>query len=132
MKLEPDQSSCGWIAPGGASHDTQAAVQHGAPRTCNFTPETDRVRDADGDQKYARLVALKARYDPADLFRLEPEHPGQPRGHDALARPSKLQETEARRQPRNPSGESSDPTPTVSTAIRPLYSRCKFRPDVQC
>lgn len=36
----------------------------------NFTPETDRVRDAYGDQKYARLVALKARYDPTNLFRL--------------------------------------------------------------
>lgn len=36
----------------------------------NFTPETDRVRDAYGDQKYARLVAFRARYDPTNLFRL--------------------------------------------------------------
>jgi FAD/FMN-containing dehydrogenase len=35
----------------------------------NFTPE-DRVRDAYGDAKYTRLVALKDRYDPDNLFRL--------------------------------------------------------------
>jgi FAD/FMN-containing dehydrogenase len=35
----------------------------------NFTPE-DRVRDAYGSAKYARLQALKARYDPDNLFRL--------------------------------------------------------------
>jgi Berberine and berberine like len=36
----------------------------------NFTPEPDRVRDAYGDDEYARLVALKDSYDPANLFRL--------------------------------------------------------------
>jgi len=35
----------------------------------NFTPE-DRVRDAYGAEKYTRLVALKDRYDPGNLFRL--------------------------------------------------------------
>jgi FAD/FMN-containing dehydrogenase len=36
----------------------------------NFTPEHDRVRDGYGEQKYARLVELKDRYDPANMFRL--------------------------------------------------------------
>jgi FAD/FMN-containing dehydrogenase len=44
----------------------------------NFTPE-DRVRDAYGD-KYAHLVALKDRYDPENLFRLNQNIPPS-RGH---------------------------------------------------
>jgi FAD/FMN-containing dehydrogenase len=35
----------------------------------NFTPETDRIRDAYGDVKYERLVTLKDKYDPDNLFR---------------------------------------------------------------
>ena len=35
----------------------------------NFTPE-DRVREGYGDAKYERLVGLKDRYDPDNLFRL--------------------------------------------------------------
>ena len=36
----------------------------------NFTPEADRVRDAYGDEKYERLVALKNKYDPNNLFHM--------------------------------------------------------------
>jgi FAD/FMN-containing dehydrogenase len=51
----------------------------------NFTPE-DRVRDAYGAAKYERLVAVKDRYDPDNLFRLNQNiKPSRTTGHAALA-----------------------------------------------
>jgi FAD/FMN-containing dehydrogenase len=51
----------------------------------NFTPE-DRVRDAYGAEKYARLVAVKDRYDPDNLFQLNQNiKPGRATGHAAFA-----------------------------------------------
>jgi hypothetical protein len=38
----------------------------------NFTPEAHRVRGAYPDDTYARPVALKDTYDPANLFCLNP------------------------------------------------------------
>jgi len=51
----------------------------------NFTPE-NRVRDAFGDQKYERLVALKDRYDPENLFRLNQNI--EPSGHRGTPAPT--------------------------------------------
>jgi len=36
----------------------------------NFTPESDRVRDAYDDDNYNRLVEGKDTYDPTNLFHL--------------------------------------------------------------
>jgi len=49
----------------------------------NFTPETDRVRDAYGRDTYERLVAVKDSYDPDNLFRMNQNvapstHTGEP------------------------------------------------------
>jgi FAD/FMN-containing dehydrogenase len=52
----------------------------------NFTPEEDRVRDAYGAEKYERLVALKDKYDPDNLFRGNQNiKPSRATGEPALA-----------------------------------------------
>jgi FAD/FMN-containing dehydrogenase len=53
----------------------------------NFTPEKDRVRDAYGARKYKRLVALKDKYDPDNLFHLNQNiKPSKRAAESALAR----------------------------------------------
>jgi FAD/FMN-containing dehydrogenase len=52
----------------------------------NFTREEDRVRDAYGGEKYERLVALKDKYDPDNLFRGNQNiKPSRASGEPALA-----------------------------------------------
>jgi hypothetical protein len=52
----------------------------------SFTPEQDRVRDAYGEAKYARLVARKDNCDPDNLFRLNQNiKPTKQAGEPALA-----------------------------------------------
>ncbi len=42
----------------------------GAPLTFSADTGDERVRATYGEEKYARLVALKDKYDPENLFRL--------------------------------------------------------------
>ena len=52
----------------------------------NFTPESDRVRDAYGAEVYQRLVQLKDKYDPANLFQHNQNiAPSRATGEPALA-----------------------------------------------
>ena len=72
------------IAANRAFCDAMRPYTTGAPYL-NFTGE-DRVREAFGADKYARLVALKDRYDPDNLFRLNQNiRPSTQAGEPAMA-----------------------------------------------
>jgi FAD/FMN-containing dehydrogenase len=72
------------IAANRAFCDAMRPYTTGAPYL-NFTGE-NRVREAFGEDKYARLVALKDRYDPDNLFRLNQNiRPSTQAGEPALA-----------------------------------------------
>jgi FAD/FMN-containing dehydrogenase len=70
-----------WMEPDGATAEAQIAWARGLAEDLkphvvegvylNYTSDEgeDRVRSSYGEQKYARLVALKDRYDPTNLFR---------------------------------------------------------------
>jgi FAD/FMN-containing dehydrogenase len=68
---------CAWENPAddvGVIAATRAFAKAMEPHTTgaaylNFTPEDDRVRDGYGAAKHERLVALKDKYDPGNLFR---------------------------------------------------------------
>jgi FAD/FMN-containing dehydrogenase len=52
----------------------------------NFTPEADKVRAAYGEEKWGRLVALKDKYDPDNLFQHNQNiAPSRETGEPALA-----------------------------------------------
>jgi FAD/FMN-containing dehydrogenase len=73
------------IAANRAFADAMRAFGTGAAYL-NFTPEGDRVREAYGDEKYQRLVELKDKYDPENLFRLNQKiKPSRAAGEPALA-----------------------------------------------
>jgi hypothetical protein len=81
-----------WMEPDEATADAQMAWARGLaedlrPHTTdgvylNFTSDEgeDRVRSTYGPEKYDRLVALKDRYDPGNLFRLNQNIPPSGRG----------------------------------------------------
>jgi hypothetical protein len=72
------------LAAGRAFAGAMRPFADGSPYL-NFTPEADRVRDAYTGSTYVRLVALKDKYEPDNLFQLnqniapspKPERDGQ-------------------------------------------------------
>ena len=64
---------------------TRASSPGAGSAIAGLSPEADRTWVACGDVKYARLVALKDRCDPANLFRLNQNiRPGRPAAEQAL------------------------------------------------
>ncbi len=59
-----DERMIGWVRE---FSDAMSRFSTGAAYL-NFTPDSDRVRAAYGDEKHEKLVALKDRYDPENLF----------------------------------------------------------------
>jgi hypothetical protein len=76
-----------WMDPGPEAYETHMAwgrdlqadlAAHTVPGVyLNFTSDSglERVRSSYGEDRYARLVALKDRYDPGNLFRLNQNIP---------------------------------------------------------
>jgi FAD/FMN-containing dehydrogenase len=89
-RAAPWQYHCygSWVAGDDAGHTDWVRATEQALRpwaagrmSLNFVSEVsaDRVRAAFGDEKYRRLVALKDRYDPTNLFRMNQNIPPTPR-----------------------------------------------------
>ena len=70
--MEPDeqtaQAHIAWAR--GLAEDLEPHVVDGVYLNYTSDEGEDRVRSSYGEEKYARLVALKDRYDPGNLFRL--------------------------------------------------------------
>jgi FAD/FMN-containing dehydrogenase len=62
------ESEMAWVRHWGEL--TEPYTRAGAPLTFSADTGAERVRATFGDEKYARLVALKDKYDPENLFRL--------------------------------------------------------------
>jgi FAD binding domain/Berberine and berberine like len=72
MWMEPDEEAAAaqtaWAR--GLAEDLKPHVVDGVYLNYTSDEGEDRVRSSYGEEKYSRLVALKDRYDPANLFRL--------------------------------------------------------------